>query len=139
MRAAQAVEILNRNTTFKPGWRIVAREHYWGENIMVGFVIDTVNTSLPDAEGRFEVRHNLFPERRLDVADLDEAGLDYAILQYAADLDMHENREFLQHRQPDGTWKARLHPHTDEGNRAFDRARHDDELRGLVLGRRIFT
>jgi hypothetical protein len=121
MMAREAVEQI-RNTVFKPGWRISGYE-LDSSFIMVQFVIETVDTSYPDADGTCRRPIRLGPDTVINVRRLDEAGLAHELLRFAAQLDEHENREFLKIRQPDGSWHAPLHPHTDAGNEAWALAR----------------
>ena len=117
MRAAEAVEQV-RNSVFKPGWKMVA-ERYSGDLIIFTFYIDTVDTSYPSPDGICRKHVTLVRDAVWDVSRLDANGLDARILKLAAETDVHENREFLKHRQPDGSWYAPLHPHTVEGERAW--------------------
>jgi hypothetical protein len=126
MRASEAVEIV-RNSVFKPGWRMEA-ESYGQELLMFTFYIDTVDTSYPDADGVCRKHVTLIRDDMIDVSQLRTAGdLFLRILGLAAETDVHENREFLKIRQADGSWKAPLHPHTAEGERAWMK----DKLTGV--------
>jgi hypothetical protein len=118
MNPYEAVRFVN-GLAFKPGWRPVA-EVIRGNNILISFLIETVDTSFPDADGICRRQIGIFGrERRVNVLGMDEEGLLCEVLRCAADNDEHENREFLKVRQPDGSWHAPLHPHTDAGNRAW--------------------
>lgn len=114
MTATQAAAQVNA-TKFKPGWRPVARVA--GVNrVEIGFEVETVDTSYRTSDGRFTRPITMpSPTRTLDAGSLTEQSLDYELLKLAASLDEHENREFLQRRQPDGKWVASLHPHTTDG------------------------
>jgi hypothetical protein len=122
MKATEAVEQI-RSTAFKPGWRFEGR-HYGGDLVLVELLIDTVDTSYPDADGVCRERIRILGgDKLVNVAALDEAALCVELLAIADEADEHENREFLKVRQPDGSWKAPLHPHTNEGNAAWRRNR----------------
>lgn len=103
---------------FKPGWKITA-EHFGGSLVLLTIYIDTVDTSYPDEDGVCRRQIRLVRDRFINVAGLDLDGLCFQVLSLAAETDVHENREFLKVRQPDGTWKAPLHPHTTQGEAAW--------------------
>lgn len=103
-----------RNTVFRPGCTITAEPYQYGE-IAVTFTLDTVDTSYTDDDGKFRTPLVTSTGTRIQVTNLDEVGLCCALLDGIAEMDDHENREFLKVRQPDGSWKALLHPHTPEG------------------------
>jgi hypothetical protein len=118
MKAHDAIKLVN-GAVFKPGWRLVA-DYQSLYSIRLGFVIDTVDTSTPDEQGRYTEQRTLGPARVIEVRDLEgEEDLAYEILKFAADMDTHENREFLRFRRPDGSWRAPLHPHTLDGELAW--------------------
>jgi hypothetical protein len=120
MRADDAVRFVN-GLAFKPGWRPVA-EVYTTGYIQISFLIETVDTSYPDGDGICRKPIRIFGQDKLvNVTSLDDEGLLAEVLKCAAENDEHENREFLKVRQPDGSWQAPLHPHTDAGNRAWRR------------------
>jgi hypothetical protein len=128
MKADEAVRFVN-DLAFKPGWRPVA-EAYAGGIIRLGFLIETVDTSYPGRDGvcRDKIRI-LGQDTLVSVTGLDENGLLAEVLKCAAENDEHENREFLKVRQPDGSWHAPLHPHTREGESAWQYARERIKLR----------
>jgi hypothetical protein len=117
MKASEAVAQVNASV-FRPGWKPFAEE-YFGTRVIVGFDIDTVDTRYPGDNAEYPVKIKLRPTRVLDAARLTPALLDYRLLQLAHELDVHEDREFLQRRQPDGTWSAQFHPHTRDGELAW--------------------
>lgn len=109
-----------KNTAFREGWTFTARPYY-GDRIEVEFSIKTVDTSYPSADGICRIPKTIGDTVVVDVSDMDEAALAYQLLDIAAQTNTHEDREFLQIRQPDGSWVAPLHPHTDSGNDKWDR------------------
>lgn len=109
MMAVEAVEQI-RDTIFKPGWRFRASS-VGLHRIKVELFVDTVNTSFPGPDGQYRVAHETGDEREIDTYGLDSEALCYELLKMAAYMDTHENREFMRVRQPDGSWKAPLHPH----------------------------
>ncbi len=118
MRASEAVEIV-RNSVFKPGWRMHAA-NYSQDLILFTFYIDTVDTSYPDADGVCRKHITLVRDDLFNVSAMRTAGDLFArILKLSAETDVHEDREFLKHRQPDGSWHAPLHPHTREGQHSW--------------------
>ena len=126
MRGSEAVRQI-RNTAFKPGWEYQAVPFH-DDLVMVDLFIDTVDTSYPDADGICRRKTRIVGGTKvLDVSGLTETGLCFELLKLALDADEHEDREFLKVRQPDGSWYSPLHPHTPEGNRAWN-----DHLRKLV-------
>ena len=120
MQTAEAIRHIN-GMVFKPGWRVQAVEML-PDLVLVELLIDTVDTSYPDPDGVCRKEVTLYREtyvRPSATASLQE--LCYAVLKLAADTDIHEDREFLKVRDPaTGRWVAPLHPHTPEGNRAWD-------------------
>jgi hypothetical protein len=121
MKSGEAVEQIARSV-FKPGWRMSARE-FGPSLIYFTFEIDTVDTSYPGPDGVCRRKITLVRDDLFDVRELDASGLDARILKLADEIDEHENREFLKHRQPGGSWVTPLHPHTPAGNRAWEDAR----------------
>jgi len=114
MRANEAVEII-RNSVFKPGWRMEAQVYY-GDLIYFTFYIDTVDTSYPSPDGTCRKHVTLVRDELWDVSPLRTTEDLFAkVLKLAADIDSHENREFLKERRAGGSWHAPLHPHTSEG------------------------
>lgn len=120
MRSEDAVEAVNKSI-FKPGWKPTAYV-LDGPFIYAGFLVDTYDTSYPDADGKFRKPMSI---PVLDVIDCDniadERELHYRLLMIAQESNIHEDREFLQIRQPNGTFRSLLHPHTDDGNWAWRR------------------
>lgn len=133
MTPEQAVSTI-KNMIFRPGWTLGARQ-LSPEFIRVWADVDTVDTSYPDPDGSYRVRKPLRPEALIDVRDLNLSGLCHAILtKLVAPFDTHENREFLQVRSAGGTFRAPLHPHTDDGQQAWysrTTERAEDMLREL--------
>jgi len=117
MNQDQAVKALNE-MAFKPGWR-VRGERASGGAVFIVMYIDTVNTSYPDHDGQCRQQFTIYRERRVYPENLDLEGLCYQVLALAAQTDIHEDREFLKVRQPDGSWESPLHPHTDQGEHAW--------------------
>lgn len=117
MNSSTAVEYV-RNLVFKPGWRVTA-ESYGPGHVYLTMYIDTVDTSYPDPDGVCRKTITLVRERRVETGNLDLEGLCYQVISLGVQTDVHEDREFLKVRQPDGSWHAPLHPHTREGNRAW--------------------
>ena len=120
MQTAEAVRQLNE-MVFKPGWRVHA-DYDLTDLVLVELLIDTVDTSYPDPDGVCRKQVTLYRStyiRPSQIASIQE--LCYEVLRLAADTDIHEDREFLKVRDPaTGRWVAPLHPHTPEGNRAWD-------------------
>jgi hypothetical protein len=133
MQATEAVKQV-RNSIFKPGWKFSAT--YLNESqISVNFTIRTVDTSYVDAAGNFYAAKTIGGEDvTITVTGLDEAGLCYELLKIAMATNFHEDREFMQVRQADGSWIAPLHPHTYQGEKDWQRlggtkgAVQDDDL-----------
>lgn len=121
MRAEDAVRFVE-GLAFKPGWQPTAEVVSYAGLVELSFIIRTVDTSYPDPDGVCRTQITIYGRQRVvNVTYLDETDLLAEVLKCAADNDQHENREFLKVRQPDGSWHAPLHPHTREGNRAWDR------------------
>jgi hypothetical protein len=124
MQASEAVRII-KGMVFKPGWRMEATDLGTDTTVYVRFLIDTVDTSEITPDRFFPREITLvrdfrdIPELLIDVRDLDLERLSAVLVKAATDIDIHENREFLQVQRPDGTWYAPLHPHTAQGNRAW--------------------
>lgn len=119
MQASEAVRQI-RDTIFKPGWSFSASavDEY---KIRVYFTIHTVDTSYVDAVGNFYAPKTLSDDFTMDVSALDEQGLCYQLLKVGMMTNFHEDREFMQVRQPDGTFRAPLHPHTYDGEVGWQR------------------
>jgi hypothetical protein len=133
MKADEAVRFVN-GLAFKPGWRPVAQT-IMGNNIVLSFLIETVDTSYPDGDGICRRQIGIIgQERTVNVLGMDEAALLCEVLKCAAENDEHENREFLKVRQPGGSWQAPLHPHTSAGNRVW-REHHHQAPAGDQAGR----
>lgn len=121
MRAVDAVRFVE-GLAFKPGWQPTAEVVSYGGLVNLGFIIRTVDTSYPDPDGVCRRQITIYGrERAVNVTAMDEDALLAEVLACAADNDSHENREFLKVRQPGGSWYAPLHPHTPEGERAWQR------------------
>lgn len=119
MKSSQAIEQI-RNSVFKPGWEMEASS-FGGDLIILTFYIHTTDTSYPDFDGVCRKPITLVRDELVDVSPMDEVALCAAIICLADQIDIHEDREFLKVRQPDGSWKALLHPHTAAGERAWDK------------------
>jgi hypothetical protein len=120
MKVTEAVRFVE-GLAFKPGWQPTAEVYTASGLVELSFIIRTVDTSYPDPDGVCRRQITIYGQQRLvNVRDMDETDLLAEVLKCAADNDMHENREFLKVRQPDGSWHAPLHPHTNAGNRAWD-------------------
>jgi hypothetical protein len=117
MNQEAAVKAIN-DAVFKPGWRIGASR--FGGELCIYFEIDTVDSSYSDADGTCRKEVMLPYVRLIDVSRLDLNGIFYEILKMAAEINSHEDREFLRIRQEDGSWYAPLHPHTPEGIAAWN-------------------
>jgi hypothetical protein len=109
-----------RNTIFKPGWDFSA-SRFDETQILVQADIHTVDTSYVNASGHFYRPVTLPDTKVIDVSGLDEQGLCYELLKMAQATNLHEDREFMQVRQPDGSWTAPLHPHVPDAERAWQR------------------
>lgn len=122
MQAREAIEQIS-NTTFKPGWSFTATPGYGDNEVYVSLTIRTVDTSYTMANGTFPVSITTGDSRVFNVGHMDRDKLCYHLLQFAAEADSHENREFLKIRQADGSWYAPLHPHTHEGQMSWHQQR----------------
>lgn len=122
MNRDKAITLIN-GTTFKPGWRFTAGPGDTYTEVEVTYHVDTMDTSLPDAMGRYEVPKLLESEVTFDVSRLAEGEVLYRLLLMAAELDSHENREFLRVRDENGNWMAPFHPHTGIGEASFEAAK----------------
>ena len=130
MNVDQAIRQVN-SMIFRPGWSFRATSSkgwgYFGNTgteIYVQPTIETVDTRFVSRDGKYTTPMTLKGGggAMIDVADLDEAGLCYAILaKVVRPLDEHEDREFLQVRTVEGEWVSPLHYHTDEGQVAWQR------------------
>jgi hypothetical protein len=123
MNTQEAIDLVN-STTFRPGWKISARAYPYSwspgdTRIEVHYRTETVDTSYPDASGRYTRRIELANKNVHDVEGKTGDQLLRAILNDVHRMDEHEDREFLRVRQGDGSWKAPFHPHTDEGDRKW--------------------
>lgn len=137
MRAEDAVRFVE-GLAFKPGWQPTAEIISYAGLVELSFIIRTVDTSYPDPDGVCRRQITIYGQQRMvNVTDLDEEGLLAEVLKCADSNDEHENREFLKVRQPDGSWEAPLHPHTNAGNRAWDR--HREPARKPVATGRMQT
>jgi hypothetical protein len=118
MTPEHAVTVL-ANTIFRPGWTLSA-ETAGRHHVSVVATVRTQNTSYADRYGQFTMPITIEPPAvRIDVSALDETGLLHAVYsQLIHMIEEHESREFLQVRTARG-WYAPLHPHTDEGERAW--------------------
>lgn len=113
-----ACDLINVRMAFWQNWRLMARPSYARkDHIYVEGMIDTVDTSYPDRDGVCRSTKITIgtPVLDLDVTDLDVPGVCHAILKWAGEIGDHENREALKVLQPDGSWRAPLHPHTYDG------------------------
>lgn len=110
-----------RNSIFKPGWAFSAFS-VDETHIAVRATIKTVDTSYADAVGNFYKPLTLNHDAMVDVSDLDQASLCYELVRIGMEVTLHEDREFVQVRQDDGSWYSPLHPHTYAGETAWQRA-----------------
>jgi hypothetical protein len=128
MRADEAVKIV-RDSVFKPGWRMEAQVYY-EDFIYFTFYIDTVDTSYPSPDGTCRKQVTLVRDELWDVGPLRTVEDVFAkVLKLAAEIDVHENREFLKHREPGDAWHAPLHPHTREGEYEWSKRQLAGSLR----------
>lgn len=138
MRTSEAVDLLNR-LTFRPGWKISGVFSYGSSlRAMLGLPLDryaeedtgmvtlmlsmdTMDTSYPSADGEYRQRIYTGPRpiAEFDVTGMTENELLRRVLDEVHKVDVHEDREFLRVRQPDGTWFAPLHPHRSDGEAAW--------------------
>jgi hypothetical protein len=130
MRAGEAVDLIN-SAIFRPGFKLSASmaggysylRSFDSNRVSVFLQMDTVNTSYPDADGEYRQRlRQPYPSEILSVDVTDMTGNE--LLRKVLDtiheqVDMHEDREFLRVRQPDGTWHAPFHPHRADGDAAW--------------------
>jgi hypothetical protein len=116
VNVSEAARLINNDMAFWEGWRFSASPVSFSA-LHVEVEIDTVDTSYPDADGRCRSQKITLLRDFLirDVGSLDENGIAYRVLKSAAEISEHEDREALKIRQPDGTWRAPLHPHTMDG------------------------
>lgn len=138
MRAVDAVRFVE-GLAFKPGWQPTAEVYSSGGLVELSFIIRTVDTSYPDPDGVCRRQITIYGRQRMvNVTAMDEDDLLAEVLKCAADNDSHENREFLKVRQPDGSWEAPLHPHTYEGERAWQQ-RQEPASKPVATGRSEFA
>lgn len=109
---------------FRPGWTLHAQQTFFtGPGaVYVWAEVKTFDTSYRAPDGTLTRPLTLHPEALIRVSGLDEAGLVAALLRdLVRPFDEHEDREFLACSRPGGRWYAPLHPHTPEGERAWER------------------
>jgi hypothetical protein len=119
VKASEAAHHVN-GMIFRPGWKFRA-EPFFGSSSLV-FIeaeITTVDTSYPSPDGEYQVPKVITLDTVLRVDELDLPGLCERIILWAESCDLHEDREFLR-VWDGGRWRAPLHPHTDEGQRAWE-------------------
>lgn len=112
MNTDVAIELINTQLVYKPGWTLKAEDYTWR---MQGTVLLHISFSAPSSdrddarEGYrkvLEPLHNAFP---LVVQDCEtEDDILFRLLQIIIGLETHEAREFLR-RKP--TYDAPFHPH----------------------------
>jgi hypothetical protein len=118
MKAVEAERIIN-SVAFKPGFRFaaVATSEY---EVGVGLYIETVDTSYPGPDGQCRKPIQVMPTVTINVRFRDYLGVLRALLDFDAETNSHESREFLKVRI-DGRWEAPFHPHTDIGDELWER------------------
>lgn len=116
MMADEAARLVN-SATFHPDWEIWAGP-VTPYSIRVVFYVRTYNSSTPDSDGSYREKIVIGPDRLVSTRDLDDNGVLAAVLRAKADVQEHEDREFLRVRQG-GRWAAPLHPHRPDGNAAW--------------------
>lgn len=119
METHEAIDIINNNLAYKPGWNIEAYVPFYEPkhgNIRVLFRFPAYNSARElfihdEAEGPFE---NIvgFP---LGVSELETADdLVYKILEQIMRIENHEAREFLRLKNDsEYKYRAPFHPHRD--------------------------
>lgn len=118
MNTEQAINAVN-GMVFKPGWRLLA-EHFGHGRIYVTLYIETVDTSYPSEDGTCRKSVTLYRDRMVEVRESTTLeDLCFEVLKLAAEVDVHENREFLKVRGADGQWTSPMHPHTTAGEVAW--------------------
>jgi hypothetical protein len=134
MEVSNALRIANQ-LIFWPGWRIRAEAAGWmgGTTITVITDIDTIDTNREYAP-LYRKPRTIHDEFDVDVADLDEDGLLYAILENYKGIHEHEDREAL--RRGDRALEAPFHPHRPEGQLRWARQERSALLRIMERVRR---
>lgn len=111
MKVQDAVRLAN-SLTYRPGWTISATASMRPGHIVVTYDVDTVDTSYPDANGRYARPRFITVDYIIDVTGLGTDTLMYQIYLGAHErVDEHEDREFFRVQRPDGSWYAPFHPH----------------------------
>lgn len=132
MRASDAARLVNE-TAFHPDWQIVAREAWmYGNQIAVQFRCATYDSSDVTQDGQYSRRIVIGPSVTFDVTDMDDETLLYTVLDCKAQVQQHEDREFLRVRTG-RRWHAPFHPHNTDGKILWDHAR-DTARRVTVPG-----
>ena len=122
MTPDQAISVIH-NMRFRPGWSFKAEVNWLCDEgeIYVEAKVASYDTSYRTADGALTRPMTMDPEAIIKVTDLNEAGLFNALIaQLVRPFDDHEDREFMVSPRPGGRWYAPLHPHTPEGNAAWD-------------------
>ena len=134
MTPEQAISQVNE-MVFRPGWRFRAVQQPWltgPDEIYVQAEVQSWDTSHRAADGTLIRPMTLHPDALIKVSELDRDGLFCAIInQLVRPFDDHEDREFLATQQSGGRWRAPLHPHTAEGERAWAKGADDRAARAL--------
>jgi hypothetical protein len=112
METAVALELINEQIVYKPGWTLAAEDYSWrmqgGILLHLSFVAPSSdrNDARTGYNRMLEPLHNAFP---IIVADcVSEDDLLHKVLKAIIALETHEAREFLR-RKP--TYDAPFHPH----------------------------
>jgi hypothetical protein len=106
----QACHIVN-NLIFRPGWSFQAAP-YMGGRIVLGVRMHVQDTN--DAPNFRRMINTAPPEISLDVRNMDENDLAFAVKQYIDFINDHEDREFLRFGHKPG-YPAPFHPHHPDG------------------------
>jgi len=120
MKTDEAARLINQ-ATWRPGMEVRATAEYPFDligAILVEIVLDTFDSSYPDADGRYRVRRKIAPQGMLSVLMLDEEGVLHAVLKMVGQAQEHEDREFLRVKR-NGQWVAPFHPHNDDTEAAW--------------------
>jgi len=116
----EAARFLNEDTTWPPGWSVVAvatsYARYGSNELYSRFHVTLVkkgrNSSVTAPDGTYPDPWELkFPVAVPAFALNDRDALMFWVLEKITWADEHENREFARYRMPDGSWYAPFHPH----------------------------
>jgi hypothetical protein len=130
MRAEEAIRHVN-DLVFWPEWTILARPVMapWGrdpDEIEITLGTRTVDTDREYAREGYRKPRYIETPVKLDVRDLDPDDVDRFILECAAKIHEHEDREALRRRSED--FDAPFHPHRVEGMMRWESARRGRRL-----------